>query len=79
MFLMHIQDEERVFWCLNYILNRLNWRCIYMEDMPKLVEIVDTIEQKIAEDFPELDKHLKEQDVTIGAAFSPLFITLYIY
>lgn len=29
MLLIHIQDEEKVFWCLLYIMNRKNWRCIY--------------------------------------------------
>jgi hypothetical protein len=79
MLLMHIQDEEKVFWCLIYLLNRKNWRQIYIEDMPKLMELIDEVEQRLAEDFPALDAHLKEQNFTAGAAFSPLFITLYIY
>ena len=30
-------------------------------------------------DYPKLAAHLEEQCFTVGAAFSPLFITLYIY
>ena len=50
-----------------------------MDDMPKLMEIIEDLDEKLKEDFPHISKHLDEQDFTIGAAFSPLFITLYIY
>ena len=62
-----------------YLLNRKNWRRIYTEDMPKLMELIDVVEQKLITDYPLVEKHLKECDITIGAAFSPIFITLYIY
>ena len=79
MLLMHIQDEEKTFWCLTYILKRNNWRLIYAEEMPKLMELIDIIDQALKDDYPNVSKHLEEQDFTVGAAFSPLFITLYIY
>ena len=79
MLLMHIQDEEKTFWCLTYLLNRKNWRRIYTEDMPKLMELIDEVEQKLIVDYPDVDKHLRDSDFTVGAAFSPIFITLYIY
>ena len=47
MLLMHIQDEEKVFWCLVFILNRNHWRSIYMEEMPKLMEIIDILDDKL--------------------------------
>ena len=79
MLLMHINDEEQVFWCILYIMNRKNWRCIYMQEMSNLMELIATVETKIRTDFPALAEHLDDNDFTIGAAFSPLFITLYIY
>lgn len=79
MLLMHIQDEEKVFWCLVFILHRNQWRNIYMDEMPKLLEIIDALDSKLRQDFPHISQHLDDQDFTIGAAFSPLFITLYIY
>ena len=79
MLLMHIQDEEKVFWCIIYLLNRKNWRMIYMEEMPKLMELIEIVEKKLESDWPLLAQHLEEQCFTVGAAFSPLFITLYIY
>ena len=47
--------------------------------MPKLMELIDEVEQKLIEDYPDVEKHLRECDFTVGAAFSPIFITLYIY
>lgn len=79
MLLMHIQDEESVFWCLIYILNRKNWRLIYVEEMPKLMSLIEFVETKLEKEYPLLSEHLIEQDFTVSAAFSPLFITLYIY
>ena len=52
MLLMHIQDEEKAFWCLLYIMNRKNWRCIYQESMAKLFELLALVETRLAEEFP---------------------------
>ena len=54
MLLMHIQDEERVFWCLVFILNRNQWRSIYMEEMPKLMEIIDILDDKLKKNYPHI-------------------------
>lgn len=79
MLLMHIQDEEKVFWCMIFLLNRRNWRSIYMEDMPRLMDILDHVEKRLIKDYPYLAEHLECNGLTTAAAFSPFFITLYIY
>jgi len=79
MLLMHIQDEQRVFWCLVYMLNRRNWRLVFIDEMPKLMELIKIVEDKLNLQFPQIALHLEEQCFTVSAAFSPLFITLYIY
>jgi hypothetical protein len=60
-------------------MKRNNWRLIYADEMPKLMELIDIIEEKLKENYPHVSQHLEEQEFTVGAAFSPLFITLYIY
>lgn len=60
-------------------MNRKNWRCIYKADMAKLMELLSTVEQKLKREYVDLYNHLEENDFSVGAAFSPLFITLYIY
>lgn len=79
MLLMHIQDEEMVFWCLLYVMNRKNWRCVYKHEMTKLMELLDTVEQRLKLEYTAIYEHLMDNDFTVGACFSPLFITLYIY
>ena len=43
------------------------------------MELLDRVEKKIKREYKELYEHLEENDFSVGAAFSPLFITLYIY
>jgi len=47
--------------------------------MPKLMSLIEFVEQKLEAEYPKLSQHLIDQDFTVSAAFSPLFITLYIY
>jgi hypothetical protein len=37
------------------------------------------VEDKFNKDFKLVMQHLTDNDFSVGAAFSPLFITLYIY
>ena len=74
MLLMHIQDEEKVFWCMIYILNRRNWRSIYIEDMPRLMELMDIVEERLQTEYAELAEHLEMNGLTTAAAFSRLFL-----
>jgi hypothetical protein len=43
------------------------------------MELLEIVEEKLKKDFSLVYRHLDENDFTVGAAFSPLFITLYIY
>ena len=43
------------------------------------MELIDIVEKRLESHYPEVDQHLKDNDFTVSAAFSPLFITLYIY
>ena len=60
MLLMHIQDEEKVFWCLTHLLHRQNYRSIYMEEMPKLMDLIEIIEKKMKKEYAHIYKHLYE-------------------
>ena len=44
MLLMHIQDDEKVFWCILYIMNRKNWRCIYKHELTKLMQLLASVD-----------------------------------
>lgn len=77
--LIEIRDEIKVFWCLFTLLFKRNWRMIYDINTPKLMNLLDLINDRLSKDDPALIVHLKEQDLSLGAAFSPVFITLFIY
>ena len=77
--LIHIQDEVKAFWCLVYLLFRKNWRRIYDNNTPKLMSLLEIVQMRLMKDDPELLDHLESEGVQMEAAFSPLFITIFIY
>ena len=52
---------------------------IYVEDTPKLMSLLDLLRDRMLKEEPEILGHIEEQDLCLAAAFSPIFITLYIY
>jgi len=36
LMLLHIEDEEQVFWCLVNLMERYAWRWLYVDGLPKL-------------------------------------------
>jgi hypothetical protein len=79
LLLINIKDENKAFWCLVYLLHRRNWRQIYNHETPKLISLLHLVEERLEKDDPILYNHLIKNDLSMVAAFSPFFITLYIY
>lgn len=77
--LLYIEDEVKVFWCMVSLLFRKNWREIYNDNTPKLMNLLDLVKQRLDKDDKELLLHLENEDLSMAAAFSPIFITLFIY
>jgi Rab-GTPase-TBC domain len=59
-----VKDEVQSFWCLFSLLFKRNWRMIFDDNTPKLMNLL---------------QHLLSQDISLAAAFSPVFITLFVY
>lgn len=79
MLLYHIEDEEKAFWCLIYVLHRRNWRMVYDNNTPKLLSLLNLLRERLNLYHPDLLAHLESEDLSMLAVFSPLFLTLYIY
>ena len=79
LLILHIKDEIKAFWCLEYLLYRKNWRMVYNDQTPKLISLLDLVRVRLNKDDPILLKHLEKSDMSMAAAFSPIFITLFIY
>lgn len=78
MLLINIKDEEKSFWCLVYLLHRRNWRMIYNHDTPKLINLLDLVRERFEKEDPKLLDYLEREDLSMVAAFSPIFISLFI-
>ena len=79
LLLVQIGDEERAFWCLVSLMYRKNWRMVYDNNTPKLMSLLQVVRQKLQKEDPQLLDHLESEDLSMAAAFSPVFITLFIY
>jgi hypothetical protein len=77
--LINIEDETKTFWCLVFLLHRKNWRMIFNDKMPKLMNMLNLVEQKLLKEDPKLLNHMSSQSLDMVTAFSPIFISLFIY
>ncbi|CDW72223.1 ecotropic viral integration site 5 protein homolog [Stylonychia lemnae] len=77
--LIQIKDEIKTFWCLNSLLHRKNWRMIYNNNTPKLVNLLELVRQRVASDDPILLRHIESQGLSMVSAFAPIFISLFTY
>jgi hypothetical protein len=57
----------------------MNWRMVFDNNTPKLMNLLDLLRSRMEIQEPELLYHIEEEDFTLAAAFSPIFLTLYIY
>lgn len=78
---MNIEDDEDAFWCLEELLNgEHSWRDIFSDDTPKLCSLLREIEERLKKKCPKVLTHLNETtQLNVEAAFSSIFITLFIY
>lgn len=79
LLLIYIKDEVKAFWCFVYLMHRKNWREVYNHNTPKLHSLLNLVQERLQKEDPVLLNHLLRYDLEMAAAFSPLFITLYIY
>lgn len=79
MLLLQIKQQEKAFWCLVFLLHRNNWRQIYNHNTPKLLNLLGLVEDRLKKENKTLYDHFIDQDLSMVAAFSPFFITCFIY
>lgn len=59
LLLIEINDEVQVFWCLLSLLFKRNWRMIFEENTPKLINLLSLIHDRLEKDDPQLLAHLE--------------------
>lgn len=43
MLLIYIKSEAKVFWCMVHLLHRKNWRQVYNDNTPKLMNLLELV------------------------------------
>ncbi|CDW78116.1 usp6 n-terminal-like protein [Stylonychia lemnae] len=89
LFYMIFQDEYESFIALNYIMNVLNWRCVYLDNTPKLQNLMLIVQKKVYNECPKIYAHMQEYNVKNrfpkiiqilpSTVYSQIFITLGLY
>jgi len=79
--LMYIPSKRFVFWAFVYIMETLEWRDLYFNNTPKLMRMIDVLEQNIKKSLPTLYQHFVNENVIplFSGLFSPFFITIFCY
>ena len=60
-------------------MNKKDWRLVYTNGFPKMIELSNSLEASLQRKFPEVLAHLQESFIEIYGTFSPHFMTLFIY
>jgi hypothetical protein len=58
-FILNMEEDEDAFWCLEDLLcGEHSWRDIFRDDTPRLIELLDRIEEKLRKKCPKVLTHL---------------------
>jgi hypothetical protein len=60
LLLIHVTEEEDAFWCLVYLLHKKNWRMIYDDNTPKLVNLLEVVKDRLQRHYPKILAHIEE-------------------
>ena len=63
MLVYYIDNEELAFYTLVHIMYNKGWRMIYVENMPKLTELLQVLSKLLQRHVPEVHQHLHRFNV----------------
>ncbi len=70
MLILELKDEEHAFWTFVNIMTEKNWRLIFVEDTPKLMDMLERLKSDLMKRFPLIWRHLCENEVLVESVFS---------
>jgi len=76
---MVLHHEYEAFIGFTYVMQELNWRCLYLEKMPKLRNLLKKMSIEIQRCSEDVHQHLEELNVLQEGAFSQFFIAVCSY
>ena len=77
MVLLNIPHEETAFVVFTKILEKDNWRRLYIDETPKLYELVYKVKLFICTKLSDLDKHFFKKSIALEALLASPFFTLF--
>lgn len=75
--LQNIEDEVTAWIVFIRLLEIDNWRRLYINETPKLFELVYKVKLYICTKLPKLDKHLLKKSVALEPLLASPFFTLF--
>lgn len=64
VFYLVLQDEYESFIAFCHVLKHLNWRCVYLDSTPKLLNLVKLVSEKLQFECYEVYQHFKRLKVS---------------
>lgn len=79
LLMLHIPDEERVFWCFVRLMkdNKYNLRHFFVNDCANLSDVMLSFEVALARHHPKLAAHLVTSFLTPRLQYSRLMMRLH--
>ena len=75
--LMVVEDESIAYFIFSKVLDKDNWRRLYVADTPKLYSATDALRQHIKKEMPLLHKSIHKFDIYLESLFASAFMTLF--
>lgn len=70
--------EEDVFWILVYIMQKKDWRNLYVSNTPKLQDLLQKFDEQMQKSLPRVHEVITEHSCLPGC-FSQYFLTILLY
>ncbi|MFS8159432.1 MAG: hypothetical protein ACMG6E_04305 [Candidatus Roizmanbacteria bacterium] len=77
MVLMTIEDESIAFFVFSKVLEKDDWRKLYLTETPKLFQLTDKMRTYIKKEMNLLHKTISKFDIYLESLFASAFMTIF--
>jgi hypothetical protein len=77
MILLYVEDEMLAWFIFTKILDKDEWRNLYLFETPKLFQVTDNLKEFIKKELPLLFKSIQKFDIYLESLFASAFMTLF--
>jgi hypothetical protein len=77
LILMQIEDESLAFYIFSKVLDKDEWRNMFLIETPKLFEVTDKIKEFMRKEMKQVYLLIKKYDIYLESLFASAFMTLF--